>query len=247
MQGNVNPTLYSLGVSSPSIYHDIVAGDNIVPCTTGTPNCTTGTMGYSAGIGYDLVTGLGTVDVGALVASWPSAAGSNPNFSFTAANSSLTFNRGSSATSSLTVAALNGFTGTVTLSCTTSAALTGTTCTVAPSTVTTSGTATLTVSHPSTTSKNVPGGSLFFSLTSGVTALCFALGQQSNRRRLRMLGLTLLLAVGALTVVNCGGGGSSSSSNSNPGSSLTAQTGTVTVTAVSGAMTHTVQVAVTVN
>jgi subtilase family serine protease len=247
MQGNVNPTLYSLGVSSPSIYHDIVAGDNIVPCTTGTPNCTTGTMGYSAGIGYDLVTGLGTVDVGALVASWPSAAGSNPNFSFTATNTSLTFNRGSSATSSLTVAALNGFTGTVTLSCTTSAALTGTTCAVAPSTVTTSGTATLTVSHPSTTSKNVPGGNLFFSLTGGVAALCLAVGQQSSRRRLRMLGLTLLLAVGALTLVNCGGGGSSSSSNSNPGSSLTAQTGTVTVTAVNGALTHTVQVAVTVN
>jgi subtilase family serine protease len=245
-QGNLNPTLYSLGSTSPSVYHDIVVGDNIVPCTTGTPNCTTGTMGFSTGTGYDLVTGLGTVDVGALVASWPSVGGTNPDFSFTDTNASLSFARGSSATSTLTVAALNGFTGTVTLSCTTSATLVGTTCAVSPSTVSTSGTATLTVSHPSTTSKNLPGSSQFFLLTGGVAALCFAVGQRSSRRRIRILGLTLLLAVGALTLVNCGGGGGSSSSSSSS-STATAQTGTVTVTAISGALTHTVQVAVTVN
>src|SRR5262249_17951169 len=30
-QGNVNPTLYSLAVNSPSAFHDITAGDNQVP------------------------------------------------------------------------------------------------------------------------------------------------------------------------------------------------------------------------
>jgi hypothetical protein len=132
------------------------------------------------------------------------------------------------------------------LSCTTSAALTGTTCAISPTTVTKSGTATLTVSHSSTTSKNLPAGGLFFSLTGGVAALCFAAGRKSSRRRLRILGLTLLLVLGALTLVNCGGGGSSSSSSSSS-TTLSAQSGTVTVTAVSGALTHSVQVAVTVN
>jgi hypothetical protein len=124
--------------------------------------------------------------------------------------------------------------------------LVGTTCAVSPSTITTSGTSTLTISHPSTTSRNLPGGGLFFSLTGGVAALCFAVGQRSSRRQVRMLGLTLLLAMGALMLVNCGGGGSSSSSSSSS-STLSAQTGTVTVTALSGAITHTVQIAVTVN
>ena len=68
--GNINPTLYHLSQSSPSTFHDIVSGNNIVPCTTGTKNCTTGSFGYSAGTGYDLVTGLGSADIGRLVTGW---------------------------------------------------------------------------------------------------------------------------------------------------------------------------------
>lgn len=30
--GNINPQLYRLAQSAPSAFHDIVAGDNIVPC-----------------------------------------------------------------------------------------------------------------------------------------------------------------------------------------------------------------------
>ena len=63
--GNINPVLYSLagGQSSPnpspspSPFHDITAGDNIVPCVDGTPDCVNGSFGYSAGPGYDPVTG----------------------------------------------------------------------------------------------------------------------------------------------------------------------------------------------
>jgi hypothetical protein len=67
--GNVNPALYTLA-SNPTTYasafHDITTGNNIVPCTAGSPNCpTSGTMqiGYAAGTGYDQATGLGSVDV----------------------------------------------------------------------------------------------------------------------------------------------------------------------------------------
>ena len=73
-QGNVNPTLYSLATHSPSAFHDITVGNNIVPCQFGTPNCTTGTMGYSAGPGYDQASGLGTVNVYNLVTAWSGAA-----------------------------------------------------------------------------------------------------------------------------------------------------------------------------
>ena len=78
---NINPTLYQLVKSNPSAFHDITTGNNIVPCTPGTPTgyppaqqCpTSGQFGYTAGTGYDLVTGLGSVDAYNLVTDWSSA------------------------------------------------------------------------------------------------------------------------------------------------------------------------------
>ena len=72
-QGNVNRALYSLATTTPSAFHDITTGNNIVPCTAGTKDCPTSApyqIGYSAGPGYDLATGLGSVDAGALVSAW---------------------------------------------------------------------------------------------------------------------------------------------------------------------------------
>ena len=67
--GNPNSKLYALASSAPSVFHDVTAGSNAVPCEGGSPNCSAsalstnvGTMkGYSAGAGYDLATGLGSV------------------------------------------------------------------------------------------------------------------------------------------------------------------------------------------
>ncbi len=70
-QGNVNPRLYQLAATSPNVFHDILSGDNRVPCRAGTPNCPSGgSMGFSAGPGYDQVTGLGSVDAFALANAW---------------------------------------------------------------------------------------------------------------------------------------------------------------------------------
>jgi len=68
--GNINPALYRLAQSSPSVFHDITQGDNMVPCVQGSPDCVDGSLGYKAGPGYDLVTGLGSVDVNNLVTQW---------------------------------------------------------------------------------------------------------------------------------------------------------------------------------
>jgi len=74
--GNMNPTLYALSQSSPDIFHDITVGDNIVTvvCPPKTKVCTTTPTGYSAGVGYDSVTGLGSVDAYKLVTEWNRAA-----------------------------------------------------------------------------------------------------------------------------------------------------------------------------
>jgi uncharacterized protein (TIGR03437 family) len=68
--GNINPMLYRLGQGAGNVFHDITDGDNKVPCLIGTPACTSGSFGYSAGPGYDQVTGLGSVDASNLVNGW---------------------------------------------------------------------------------------------------------------------------------------------------------------------------------
>ncbi len=80
--GNAAPVLYTLAAKYPSAFHDITTGTNAVPCVSGSPNCTvasgatTGVMaGFSAGPGYDLATGLGSVDAYNLVMNWPASSG----------------------------------------------------------------------------------------------------------------------------------------------------------------------------
>ena len=79
-QGQANYILYPLAAQHPSAFHDITTGSNIVPCQQGTPNCTLSTasdntkgyytFGYYAGTGYDLATGLGSVDANQLFNNW---------------------------------------------------------------------------------------------------------------------------------------------------------------------------------
>ena len=58
-QGNINPFLYRVAGSAATAFHDITSGGNQVPCQRGTADCPNGgTLGYSAGPGYDLATGL---------------------------------------------------------------------------------------------------------------------------------------------------------------------------------------------
>ncbi len=72
--GNINPMLYRIAQSAPGAFHDITAGDNFVPCAASTPNCSQNFFGYSAGLGYDRVTGLGSPDLNVLVQQWSTQA-----------------------------------------------------------------------------------------------------------------------------------------------------------------------------
>ena len=68
--GNINPVLYRMAQSATDVFHDITTGNNNVPCVQGSPQCVNGWMGYAAGPGYDLATGLGTVDANHLIDEW---------------------------------------------------------------------------------------------------------------------------------------------------------------------------------
>ena len=72
--GNLNPELYRLARVTTSIFHDITQGNNMVPCTAGSPGCSNGLLGFAAAPGYDLASGLGSIDVYNLVTQWGSSA-----------------------------------------------------------------------------------------------------------------------------------------------------------------------------
>ena len=71
-QGLANSTLYKLASNAStyaSAFHDVTSGNN--NCNAGSTYCGTTTTGFSAGTGYDQVTGLGSVDLANLVGAWP--------------------------------------------------------------------------------------------------------------------------------------------------------------------------------
>jgi len=143
-QGNLNPTLYALATQqsaancnastpgSSCVFNNVTVGTIEMPCASGSPNCTvTGNnligvlTGYNAGTGYNLATGLGSVNVTNLTKSW------GPTFSISSSNPAVTVaSAGASGNFSVTVTSVNGFTGSVSLAC--SGLPSGDTCTFSP-------------------------------------------------------------------------------------------------------------------
>ena len=79
--GQANYVYYPLAARQPSVFHDVATGNNSVLCYPGTANCIQGKSGtvtggfsvesgYTAVMGYDLATGLGSLDVANLVKYW---------------------------------------------------------------------------------------------------------------------------------------------------------------------------------
>ena len=77
--GLVNGTLYTLAANSgtyASAFHDITSGGN--QCTAGSQYCSAaGQSEYSATTGYDMATGLGSIDLYNLLTAWPPGSSSS--------------------------------------------------------------------------------------------------------------------------------------------------------------------------
>lgn len=76
-QGQADTVLYPLSQQAPQAFHDIAVGTNAVSCAAGSPDCAAnGYLGYSTGynatVGYDMATGLGSIDAAQLVDNWSS-------------------------------------------------------------------------------------------------------------------------------------------------------------------------------
>lgn len=258
--GNVNAGLYPQLGAAPNSFHDVTTGNNIVPCTSGTPTtgpvalrCPTTTpfqIGYTAAAGYDQVSGLGSVDAFNLVTGWP---GYSAVVTYSVAGTPVTVaSAGDMGTSTITLEAVNGFNGTVNLTCTPP---TGTSVTIScsiPASVAVTGasataTLTITTANPhavlaSSSAPNRPRGMGWFAVSGGgLLAGILVMGVPSRRRKgTAMFGIVLLAF--AVTGIGCGGGSSSTPPPVSPTGNFT-----VGVTAVSGSITRTLNIAVTVN
>ena len=113
--GNINPNLYQIAITDPAAFHRVTASDyaanpgsNEVYCSPGTPGvppglpqcpaavppATEGLFGYlsanaDAATGYNLVTGLGSVDLNELATVWESSK-TVPSFTWTTTSTSHT-------------------------------------------------------------------------------------------------------------------------------------------------------------
>ena len=130
-QGQADFVLYPLATQFPASFHDVVNGTNSVPCgfslgaldciavtdpiTVTDPtygNATEGQIGsgttaqYNAGSGYDLASGLGSVDANLLITNWGSVKFASTTTTLTPSSSSFT--HGTSITVSGTVTPSSG-------------------------------------------------------------------------------------------------------------------------------------------
>jgi subtilase family serine protease len=251
--GNINPALYSLAASAPNSFHDITTGDNKVPCGSGSTNCPAGTtsIGFSAGTGYDLVTGLGSVDAGALISSFQ-AFTPNPDFSLFGYSATVS-SPGQQATSKIVLESAAGFTDNVSLTCAPTSTTANITCTISPSSVmvtSSGGTSTMTintqaahvVSGASASLQRPRGFGWLAASGSALLAGIFLLGVPPRRRH-RILGFGLMLLIFFAAGLGCGGSSSSGHTAGTPAGSYTIA---VTATSTTPPLSHTANVAVTV-
>jgi subtilase family serine protease len=255
--GNINPTLYGYATTNPSVFHDITSGNSIIPCTVEAkdPGCTGSQMGYSAKTGYDLATGLGSVDGYQLylaLGSTPTGGTGTSGTGTGTAPATYTLSSGlaavaiadaSSTTVTLTLSPSN-YTGAVTLTATSNSA--NVVASLSSTSVQLAGgvqSSTLTLTTTTSAEKHTPtrpwksGGGVLFAVLLGVP---FTLRQK--RRALAMLLVALMIASAGFLVA-CGGGGSSSSTKAQ----ATPRTYLVTVTATgAGTVVNPLPVTITV-
>jgi subtilase family serine protease len=246
-QGNINPALYALSAANVGAFHDITTGSNIVPCDRATADCPqsgTAQYGFSAGVGYDQVTGLGSIDAAVLVNNWSSGNPTVADFSMFGDTVGISA-PGGSGTSTITVDGRNGYNGTITFTCAVSSLTAKIGCTVSGGPLilnpgTPKGTVTLSITTASATA--VPSSApLWLGGSGALVAGVFVFGIPARRRRWGVV-LTLTTITFILSAVGCGG----SSKSSGGGTGTPAGTYVVSVTGSDGTASHTTEVAVAV-
>ncbi len=262
--GNVNPILYLEAQENGGAFHDTTTGSNAVVCQQGSPDCVadpneSGNFIESccnAGPGYDEATGLGSVDAGAMAAIWPNVTAANASFSLLPQTSTLTVPASGSGQVTLVLSPSNGFSGSVTLTC--SGLPSGASCSFSPgsSVNLASGTAqnvSMTVTAGSSASLALPGPLGERWPAEAALAGVFGLSLLGLRRRrviprgwmIVLLLVAGIAGAGALTA--CGSSSPSTGGGGGGGGGGNPSTSTVTVTGTSGTTTASATIKVTIS
>jgi hypothetical protein len=154
---------------------------------------------------------------------------------------------GASGTTSIGISPLNGFTGTVTLSCAVPTAMTGAACSLASPSIAYNASTVLTVTTtaPSTVIGLFKGPRWLAPLGGAILAAFFLLLIPTKRRRLKLAFGSLFLVLLGAALVACGGSSSTTTTTiTNPGTPVGNYT--VTVTGVSGSLSRGASITVTV-
>ncbi|MGA2648100.1 MAG: protease pro-enzyme activation domain-containing protein [Candidatus Sulfotelmatobacter sp.] len=132
--GFINPSLYSIGLSSnyDADFHDVTSGSN----------------GYSATTGYDLATGWGSPNGSGLITALAGNS-SSPGFSLSASPTTVSVAQGSSGSSTITSTVTDGFDSAIALSAT--GQPTGVTVSFSPTSITGAGTSKMTMTVAAST------------------------------------------------------------------------------------------------
>ena len=142
--GNANPALYTLAqkqaLGGAAVFHDTTLGNNSVP----------GLAGYTAGVGYDAASGLGSVDGSVLVNRWSDSAAAVKSFQLSATPTSLSVAVGGNVSTALSLTVSGGFSSAIALS--TGALPTGVTAAFSTTSVPAPGSGTVTLKLTSTSS-----------------------------------------------------------------------------------------------
>ncbi len=271
-QGLINSPLYPLAKASGNtcasaanpastcVFYNETAGTIAMPCKTGTPNCVTNVggdsvgvlSGWGAGAGYNLATGLGSVNAANFVNASNTWATTTAGNDFTVTLNSPTViipNPGSPGMVTLTVHPNGTFAGTVTLSCTT-ALPTGVTCS-GPNATSPNWTSTITFTSTASGTPNPSSRPDHFGLPGTVVSVallclfCMGLllpGLWNGKRR---WSTALAFVVLAFVLMSAACGGSGSGGGGGGGTPL--GNTFIEITATSGSIQRSASVELTIN
>ncbi len=246
--GLINPTLYSLASNSTtyaSAFHDITSGNNFCPSAAG---CSApSTTSYSATAGYDLTTGLGSVDLANLAGAWPASTSTLIGTTTAVSASNSSPNVGDSVTFTITVSATTGNTtpaGTLNLSVDggtpTSVTLSSNGTATYPTSFSTAGPHSLVAQYP---------GNSTYAASTGVASVNVQ-GSSSNTGTFKMSATSVSISqggTGSSTITVTPAGGYKGTVNITPSSSSASFCYSTTTAVVSGTAAATASMSIDTN
>jgi len=268
--------------TSACIFNQVSSGTIAMPCSAGqtaadfATGCniltngdalaettqSNGALGYNADAGYNLATGLGSLNVASLVNQWNVGSGGAADFVLSAEPAAITVSTaGGTGSTVLTVLAVNGFSDTVNFSSASCTGLpAGATCSFGTSPVSAGSTTTLMITTSATAAaprsvrplgsgRWTAGTIASLSCAFAIAIILFITRGKNRRWSTAAACAVFLLTVG---IAACGGGGSSSSGGGGGGggggSTTTAVepvSVTITGTSTTGKVSHTTSVMLT--